>query len=187
MGKASRAATAGAAKRTGRNGEQLYAISIGANRPLSRRLTPHAIVRAALQALNQSPLRLLRASPIIATRPLGPSARTYANAAALIAAPFRPFAMLDALQAIEHRFRRRRFRRWGDRTLDLDLLLWSGGRIRSGRLTIPHAAFRDRAFVLTPLRAVAPRWRDPVTGLTVQHLAVRLGKSKPVDRTGRAL
>ncbi|MBN8819767.1 MAG: 2-amino-4-hydroxy-6-hydroxymethyldihydropteridine diphosphokinase [Sphingomonas sp.] len=187
MGKASRAAAARAIGRTGRNGEELYAVAIGSNRPLSRSLPPHAIVKAALRALDRPPLRLLRSSPIIATRPLGPSARSYANAAALVAAPLSPFVMLDALQAIEHRFRRRRFRRWGDRTLDLDLLLWSGGKVRSRRLTLPHAAFRDRAFVLHPLRSVAPRWRDPVTGLTVRHLAARLEKPKPVDRTGRAL
>lgn len=187
MGKASKAAASGPAIGTGRNGEHLYAIGIGSNRPLSRRLTPHAIVLAALRALDHSPMRLLKASPIIATRPLGPSARTYANAAALIAAPFEPLAMLDALQAIERSFRRRRFRRWGDRTLDLDLLLWSGGKVRSRRLTLPHAAFRDRAFVLHPLRSIAARLREPVTNLTVRHLAARLAKPKPVDRKGRSL
>jgi 2-amino-4-hydroxy-6-hydroxymethyldihydropteridine diphosphokinase len=170
-----------------RAGHHLYAVGIGSNRALSRRLGPGAIVRAAFAALDVAPLSLLAHSPIIATRPLGPSARLYANAAALVSAPLPPLALLDALQAIERRFRRRRYRRWGARTLDLDLLLWSGGRVRSKRLSVPHPALPVRGFVLTPLRAIAPGWRDPITSRTIAQLATRLAKPKPVDRAGRAL
>jgi 2-amino-4-hydroxy-6-hydroxymethyldihydropteridine diphosphokinase len=168
-------------------GAHLYAIGIGSNRPLARDMGPRRIVHAATIALDTTPLRLLAHSPIITSRPIGPSQRSYANAAALVRTDLSPIEMLDALQSIEQLFRRRRYRRWGARTLDLDLLLWSGGKVREKRLIVPHPAMRNRDFVLTPLGAVAPGWRDPVTGRTVAQLAARLAKPKPVDRPARAL
>jgi 2-amino-4-hydroxy-6-hydroxymethyldihydropteridine diphosphokinase len=86
-------------------------------------------------------------------------------------------AMLDELKAIERAFGRRRGRRWGPRVLDLDIALWSGGRFRSRRLTIPHPQLARRSFVLQPLAAIAPRWR--VGPLTVRHLAHRLAQRPP--------
>uniref|UniRef100_UPI0015771B8A 2-amino-4-hydroxy-6- hydroxymethyldihydropteridine diphosphokinase n=1 Tax=Sphingomonas bacterium TaxID=1895847 RepID=UPI0015771B8A len=77
-------------------------------------------------------------------------------------------------------FGRRRGRRWGARVLDLDIVLWSGGSWRSPGLTIPHPAFRDRRFVLDPMVALAPRWRDPVTGLTIRQLAAQLTRRRPL-------
>lgn len=167
----------------------LYAIGLGSNRPLSGQMPPRAIVQTAMVALDLPPLSVLARSEIITTRPIGPSLRRYANAAILIASPLAPFAMLDRLQAIEAQFHRRRYRRWGDRTLDLDLLMWSGGAVASKRLTIPHAALRQRDFVLGPLAEIVPLWRDPQTGRTVRQMAARLKKSKalrkPVDRGGQ--
>jgi 2-amino-4-hydroxy-6-hydroxymethyldihydropteridine diphosphokinase len=160
----------------------VYAIGIGSNRSLTRDLGPRAIVEAAFDALDEAPLHLLDQSPIITSRPIGPSLRSYANAAAIVATALEPLAMLDALQAIERHFHRRRYRRWGPRTLDLDLLLWSGGIVAQKRLAVPHPAFAARAFVLEPLRAIAPDWREPMTGLTITQLAARLTRPKPVDR-----
>ena len=156
----------------------LYAVGIGSNRPLSGHMRPRAIVQAAMIALDLPPMTVIARAPVIATRPIGPSLRSYANSAAIVLSPLAPLEMLERLQELEARFHRRRFRRWGDRTLDLDLLLWSGGAVRSRRLTIPHASLHERAFVLTPLLAIARRWRDPVTGLTVAQLAARLAKPK---------
>jgi 2-amino-4-hydroxy-6-hydroxymethyldihydropteridine diphosphokinase len=172
-------------------GRHRYAIGLGSNRPLARGLYPRAILAAAMVALDRPPLRLAACTPIIASRPIGPSSRTYANAAALIDTALGPLAMLDRLQAIERAFRRRRQRRWGARTLDLDILLWSGGRVSSRRLTVPHPALPARPFVLVPLRMVAPLWRDPASGRSVAQLAASLlrprpARPKPVDRTGRA-
>ena len=160
-----------------------YAIALGSNRALRRGVGPRAIVAAALAALDQAPFALLAASPIISSRPVGPSRRTYANAAAMVSAALSPLAALDALHMIERRFNRRRARRWGERTLDLDIIFWSGGRVARRRLTIPHAAYRSRTFVLAPLKAIAPTLRDPRDGLTVAALSARLRKARPVDRS----
>lgn len=172
---------------TGKRSKQRwhYAIGIGSNQPLSRALGPRAIVAATFRALDRGPFRLVASSPIIASRPVGPSRRSYANAAALIATTKEPMEVLVRLQKLERAGKRRRARRWGARTLDLDILLWDGGIFAAPRLMIPHPAVRGRSFVLGPLRTVAPRWRDPMSGLRVAHLAARLAKAKPVDPTPR--
>jgi 2-amino-4-hydroxy-6-hydroxymethyldihydropteridine diphosphokinase len=159
-------------------GSSRYAIAIGSNRPLSARLGPQAIVRAAMQALGSGPTSVRAASPIIASPPLGPSARIFANAALIIESPLTPPALLAHLKSLERQFGRGKGRRWGARTLDLDIILWSGGRWRSRPLTIPHAAWHARDFVLTPLAAIAPDWRDPSSGLAVRHLHARLAAKR---------
>jgi len=93
-----------------------------------------------------------------------------------------PPEMLERLQEIEARFGRRSGQRWSARTLDLDILLWSGGVWSDASLTIPHPAMAQRAFVLGPLRAIAPEWQHPLTGRSIRQLAARLTRPKPVDR-----
>ena len=151
-----------------------YAIAIGSNRP-GRHGRPEAEVRAAIKALGA----VVAISPIVATPPLGPSLRRYANAAAILESAESPPALLARLKAIERAFGRRPGRRWGARVIDLDIILWSGGVHAGATLTIPHLAFRARRFVLDPLEMLVPRWRDPVTGLTVRQLAARV---RAVDR-----
>ena len=153
-----------------------YLIALGGNVRHPRYGAPPKVLRAALKALDdETGLRLKAASRIVASAPLGPSRRRYANAAAIVRSKLDPPTLLARLQAIEHQFaRRRRGRRWGARTLDLDIVLWSGGAWASPGLTIPHPAFRTRGFVLAPALAIARGWRDPLTGLTIAHLAARL-------------
>jgi 2-amino-4-hydroxy-6-hydroxymethyldihydropteridine diphosphokinase len=147
------------------------------------------VLRAALAALAAEPgLTLEAASPILASAPLGPSRRRYANAAAVVASALDPPNLLARLHAIERRFgRRRRGAKWRARTLDLDIVLWSEGPWATPGLTVPHPAFRGRGFVLAPAARIAPRWRDPLSGLTLRQLAARLTRPRPAptrERTG---
>ena len=126
-------------------------------------------------ALAQLPGRLEASAPIVASRPLGPSLRRYANSTAVIATKLDPDDLLDRLQQIERQFGRKPGgQRWTARVLDLDIVLWSGGPWSSPGLTIPHPLFRERSFVLQPANAIAPTWRDPLTGLTLRQLTARL-------------
>ena len=118
-------------------------------------------------------------SPIIRTPPLGPSIRRFANAAALVDSDLPPPAMLARLKAIERELGRRRGRRWGARPIDLDIILWSAGSWRARVLTVPHKAFRLRAFVLVPLAAIAGGWRDPVTHRSVRQLRTVVDRRRP--------
>ena len=144
---------------------------------------PKRVIAAALAELARANVAVLAASPVVETVPIGPSRRTFANAAALVETGRDPGAMLALLQRIERRFgRRRRGQRWTARVLDLDLVLWSGGAWRDPRLTLPHPRFRARGFVLGPARAIAPGWRDPLTGLTLAQLHRRLTRPRPLPR-----
>lgn len=158
-------------------GRTTYVIAAGSNR-CGRHGRPEAQVAAALSRVKGR----VTPSPIVATRPMGPSIRRYANAVALVETRAGPERLLRRLQRIEARFGRRRARRWGDRTIDLDIVLWSGGCWASPTLTIPHPAFRTRRFVLDPLVRLAPAWRDPVSNLTVRQLHARLTRRRPVPR-----
>jgi len=164
-----------------------YVLALGSNRALSARLTPARLLDAATAAIEAEAGRLIARAPALSSAPLGPSRRRYVNSALLIESPLRPDALLRRLQAIETRLGRRRHRRWGERTLDIDIILWSGGRWSERRLTIPHAAWRVRPFVLTPVAHIAPLWRDPVTRLTARHLLVRLTRGRVVDQRPAAL
>lgn len=152
-----------------------YAIAIGSNRR-GRHGGPRAEVQAAIIALPG----VVAVSRLIETAPVGPSIRRFVNAAVLLDSADSPIEMLRRLKAIERVFGRRRGQRWAARVIDLDIILWSGGRWRQRGLIVPHGAFAARAFVLDPLAQIAPGWRDPVTGRTVRQLARCL---RMVDRT----
>ncbi len=154
-----------------------YIIALGSNRRHPRYGAPNKVIEAALNALD---LSVVARSRIMSSAPVGPSQRRYANAAVLVETKMAPEELLDHLHSIEGAFgRRRRGRRWRERVLDLDIILWSGGIWASPCLTIPHPAFRLRSFVLTPLSQIAPRWRDPITGLRIPHLKTRLDRRHP--------
>jgi 2-amino-4-hydroxy-6-hydroxymethyldihydropteridine diphosphokinase len=154
----------------------LYAIAIGSNRPHGRFGRPPAVVEAAIARLDAD-FGLFDASPIVLNAAHGGAGRDFANAAAIVESDLDPPGMLAKLKAIEQEFGRRRGRRWGPRVLDLDIALWSGGRFRSRRLTIPHPQLARRNFVLQPLAAIAPNWS--IGPLALRHLAGRLARKRP--------
>jgi 2-amino-4-hydroxy-6-hydroxymethyldihydropteridine diphosphokinase len=160
-----------------------YLIALGSNRRHARFGRPRDVLAAALAQLEREGLRVLARAPVVFTRPIGPSLRRYANAAAVIETPLDPPALLALLKQVEREFgRRRRGQRWTSRVLDLDVILWSGGPFAEPGLTIPHPLFRERAFVLAPAVRIAPRWRDPITGLTLRQVYARLTRPGTVRR-----
>ncbi len=165
----------------------LYVIGLGSNRRHVRYGDPRRVLMAALEALESDDIEAVDASPIITSPPIGPSRRLYANAVALVASPLSPAGMLDRLQQIESGFGRRNGQRWSARTLDLDILLWSGGVWSDTALTIPHPALAERAFVLGPMSVIVPEWRHPLLTRTTRQLAAQLSRPKPVDRRRHSL
>jgi 2-amino-4-hydroxy-6-hydroxymethyldihydropteridine diphosphokinase len=167
--------------------EWRYLIALGSNQRHRRFGRPRAVLQSALAMIAWSGCRIIAVSPIITSRPLGPSQRDYANAAAVIACPLTPHGLLGLLQGIEGvHGRQRRGARWGARTLDCDIVLWSGGAVVDPRpapvLAIPHPRYRGRGFVLGPAAAIAPSWRDPVSGLTLAQAHARLTRPRPLPR-----
>ena len=156
----------------------LYLVALGSNRRHHLYGRPRDVVRAAMEecaALGTVAAR----SRIIATAPLGPAQRRFANAACLIESEYDPPAMLAGLKRIEREFGRQTGQRWGDRVIDLDIVLWNGGIWSGTNLDIPHREMRGRSFVLDPASSIAGDWRDPVSGLTLTQLAARLRRPRP--------
>lgn len=158
-----------------------YLIALGSNMRHRVHGPPRAVIGAAMEecaALGT----VTRRSDIIDSAPMGPARRRFANAACLIESEYDPTAMLSGLKRLEREFGRRSGQRWGDRSLDCDIILWSGQRFDTAALTIPHQAFRLRSFVLTPAAQIAPSWRDPVSHLTLRQLDARLTAARPLPR-----
>jgi len=116
------------------------------------------MLAAALQALDaQEGLALLAASSVYETDPVGVTDQpAFLNMVAHFRCALSPVALLNALQAVESDLRRIRTRRWGPRTIDVDVLLLGAMQIDTGRLTVPHPEMTNRQFVLVPLAELAP-------------------------------
>lgn len=104
---------------------------------------------------------LVAASGIVETaaiKPDGvdPDAPTYLNAVVTIRTTLEPQALLAAINAIEAEHGRVREIRWGDRTLDIDIISFGTLELDSTELTIPHPRAADRAFVLAPWAQIEP-------------------------------
>jgi 2-amino-4-hydroxy-6-hydroxymethyldihydropteridine diphosphokinase len=113
-------------------------------------------IRAAQRELAEaSGIRGLVASPLretIALTESGPDldAPRYLNGVAVAETSLSPHELLDLTQRIEAAHGRRRDVRWGDRTLDIDVILYGGRVIKDERLTVPHPRAHERDFVLSP-------------------------------------
>jgi 2-amino-4-hydroxy-6-hydroxymethyldihydropteridine diphosphokinase len=162
-----------------------YLVALGSNRRHHRYGAPAGVVCAAMEEIAALGTVTAR-SPVIASAPMGAARRRFANAALVLESDFAPSSLLAALKRMEREFGRRPGQRWGDRVLDCDIVLWSGGVWASGGLTgglaIPHPAFAARDFVLTPACAIAADWRDPKRGLSLAHHQARLTRPRPLPR-----
>ena len=120
---------------------------------------PPRQLREAVAALGEIPRsRRGSVSRLYRSAPLGPQDQPdFFNAVATLDTALAPLDLLDALQRIEAVAGRVRARRWGPRTLDLDLLLYGERRINETRLTVPHPGLARRAFVLWPLADLCGR------------------------------
>lgn len=115
---------------------------------------------AALLLDGRGDVAVAARSRLYHTPPLGPPQPTYLNAALRLETALHPSALLPELLAIESALGRVRTERWGPRLLDLDILVWSGGAVRTDVLEVPHPGLAERDFAVAPLLDVAPELGD---------------------------
>lgn len=138
--------------------------------------TPRETVTRALRELDHFPLRLLAQSSLLITKPFGIlNQPDFVNAVVTIDTALAPEALMRKLHMIERAAGRRRGRRWGPRTLDLDILEYHGLTKRGSPnalklLRLPHPGMALRTFVLEPLGEIAPRWKHPQTRRTAEEM-----------------
>lgn len=161
----------------------MIVIALGANLP-GRFGSPQAMLEAALQRLPGLGVFPLECSAWYETAPIPASDQpNYVNGVALADSIHDAEATLAALHAVEDEFGRVRGERNAARQIDLDLIDFHG-TIREAAPSLPHPRMHERAFVLVPLREVAPEWRHPVLLRGVGELIAALPAGQAIRRIG---
>jgi len=131
-------------------------------------------IESALDLLQKSGVILEKKSSFYETSAVGPPQRDYLNSAAQCQTDLSPQELIRLLQAIERKLGRVKTKKWGPRTIDLDIIFFGNRHRKSRNLTLPHPRFAERKFVLWPLKEIAPRFTPPGYGLTLRSLANNL-------------
>src|SRR5712691_7662495 len=154
---------AGGGRRAGGSGQAPFTVVIALGSNLGDR---RWYLRRAIDELRRV-ISVVRVSSIIETEPVDAPPPKFLNMVVVGHTRLSPEALLDALMAIEARLGRRRTTRNAPRVIDLDLILHSAHVRRTVRLTLPHPRYREREFVMAPLRKMRLGLRDPITGKAV--------------------
>ena len=133
--------------------------------------SPHRQLRNALEALRQVPRTCIQdQSHFYATKPMGVKAQPdFLNMAVAINTSLSPARLLHYCQSIEQKQHRLKKKKWGARTLDIDILLFGQDRFSLPKLSIPHPELLNRDFVLLPLLEIAPNLRLPSGEHIIDH------------------
>lgn len=165
-------------------------IGVGANLPSPRHGPPRATCGGALAALAEAELSITQRSQWYKSAPQPVSDQPwFVNAVIRVQTALDPTDLLDLLLKTEKSFGRRRGQLNAPRILDLDLLAYgemvtkkehsnTGG---TGAPVVPHPRMHERPFVLLPLRDVAPGWRHPVSGMSVEDLIQALPEGLEIE------
>ena len=132
-------------------------------------------LRRALLLLTQQGVEVVRVSSFLSTEPYGVTDQPqFLNAVACVRTSLAPLALLDVLLATELAMGRVRLRHWGERNIDLDLLLYEDVVLDMPRLHLPHPDMQNRDFVLLPLAEIAPELKHPTLQKTIWELKENL-------------
>lgn len=137
-------------------------------------------ISGAIRALTAHPqIKVMKVSDLIQSKPYGVTDQeSFLNGALEIETLLEPEELLDALHDMEDAAGRVRVRRWGPRTLDIDIIFYDKLIYESDNVVIPHPDMQNRDFVLDPLSTLAPYYRHPILGKTVMQLYQELGPEK---------
>lgn len=128
---------------------------------------PYQQIKNAIIALNKLPDTQVQAdSGYYISRPMGPDDQPdYVNAVVEINTSLQAADLLKHCQQIERQQGRVKKRHWGERSIDLDILLYADQQVRSDDLTIPHPGIGQRDFVYIPLLKLNPGVEIPGKGM----------------------
>ena len=144
-------------------------IALGANLP-SKAGRQRETCIAALEEIQYHNITVLNVSHWYQSEPVPVSDQPmFVNAVVSVDTSLSPSSLLSILLSIEDKFGRTRAEKNAPRTLDLDLITYHD-RVELGPPQLPHPRLQDRAFVLKPVRDVAPYWRHPLTGRSAAEM-----------------
>lgn len=120
-------------------------------------------LRQALALMAEQGIKIKKVSSFIATEPYGVKDQPcFLNAVCEITTVLKPIELLNTLLSIECKMGRVRVRHWGERNIDLDLLLYEDKVIDLPSFKLPHPDMQNREFVLGPLAEIAPEAMHPL-------------------------
>ena len=134
-----------------------------------------ANLRRALELLDERGVEVVKVSTFICTEPYGVTDQPqFLNAVCQVRTSLEPLALLHTLLGIEQEMGRVRLRHWGERNIDLDLLLYEDVVMDTPELKLPHPDMQNRDFVLLPLFEIAPELIHPVLRKNIRELKEKL-------------
>lgn len=143
-----------------------------------------AYLQAALKKLDKHPdCRLGSVSHIYETPAWGKTDQAdFLNLACQVETDLSAQEFLTFCQEIEQDLDRVRIEKWGQRTIDLDIIFWDDQVIEEENLIVPHPYAHERAFVLLPLADIAADYRHPGLGQRVEELVSYLGDTSDIKK-----
>ena len=134
-----------------------------------------ANLRRALELLDERGVEVVKVSTFICTEPYGVTDQPqFLNAVCQVRTSLEPLALLHTLLGIEQEMGRVRLRHWGERNIDLDLLLYEDVVMDTPELKLPHPDMQNRDFVLLPLAEIASEFIHPVLHKSIDELKENL-------------
>ena len=131
-----------------------------------------ANLRKALELLQERGVEIVKTSTFISTEPYGVTDQPqFLNGVCEVRTSLVPLALLHTLLEIEQEMGRVRLRHWGERNIDLDLLLYEDVVMDTPELKLPHPDMQNRDFVLLPLAEIAPELVHPILQKSIEELS----------------
>lgn len=136
-------------------------------------------LRRALELLSQNGVEIVKISKFIETEPYGVIDQPrFLNGVCQVKTVLKPLELLRLLLAVEKEMGRVRLRHWGERNIDLDLLLYEDAIMDTDELRLPHPDMVNRDFVMLPLAEIAPELKHHVLDKTMAELAAEFMQYK---------
>lgn len=151
----------------------LVYIGLGSNLNNPKKQLKNAVI-----ALNEtSDIKIVGLSSLYESPPVDNSEQpNYLNAVCKIDTNISALELLKICQEIENKQGRIRGKKWGARTIDLDIILYGMQIVASKELVIPHPEMINRAFVLVPLAQIEPDLKVPILG-NIKDLIAKIDTS----------
>ena len=131
-----------------------------------------ANLRRALELLIERGVEIVKTSTFISTEPYGVTDQPqFLNGVCAVRTSLEPLELLHTLLDIEQEMGRVRLRHWGERNIDLDLLLYEDVVMDTPELKLPHPDMQNRDFVLLPLAEIAPELVHPILQKSIEELS----------------
>ncbi len=126
---------------------------------------------SAKNMITQEVGSIIKESPIYQTQAWGVENQPdFLNQVIIVETTLSPLAVLEKCLMVEMELGRKRIKKWGERTIDIDLLFYNNEIIQTENLQIPHPRISKRNFILFPLNEIIPNFIHPVLNVSIKNL-----------------